>query len=76
MDDLVIATKNEEDAKQKLEKFLELARLYGLEINWKKCQLLFQSNPVLNIWDLLFHKDKQHHSQGQITLKYMLLGMC
>lgn len=49
MDDLVIATKNEEDAKQKLEKFLELARLYGLEINWKKCQLLFQSNPVLNI---------------------------
>ena len=40
MDDIVIPSKDEEEGREKLRKFLELASPYGLEIKWRKCQFL------------------------------------
>lgn len=40
VDDLIIPSENEEKAVERLEEVLKVASEYGLEINWKKSQLI------------------------------------
>lgn len=40
MDDLVVPGRNEEEARQRLERVFAKAQEYGLEIKWSKCQFL------------------------------------
>jgi len=40
MDDLIILSIDSEEGIHKLARILQIANAYGLNINWKKCQIL------------------------------------
>ncbi|GFX77879.1 retrovirus-related Pol polyprotein from transposon 17.6 [Trichonephila clavipes] len=47
LDDLVIPAKNEQEGLEKLQIIFEVAKKYGLEIKFKKCQFLKKKNEFL-----------------------------